>query len=203
MSCPGPDDDRPAGLPEHALPELVAGHREFLAFVQRRIGDRTIAEDLVQDAFVKGLERGGQLRDDESVRAWFYRVLRHAIVDRHRRHSAANARLLALADELQRAEQNRNDATDRELCRCVARLIDTLPPDQATALRRIELDGVGVKQFAGEAGIGESNAAVRVFRARRALRERVTRACGTCAEHGCFDCTCGSPSIGGEEVWSG
>ena len=183
----------PSGLPDHVLREMVASHREFVAFVARRVGDPAVAEDLVQDAFVKGLERGGELRADESARAWFYRVLRNAIVDRHRRATTANAGLTDLADELQRAERERAEATDREFCGCIARLIDTLPPEQAAALRRIELDGVAVKDYAAEAGLGESNAGVRVFRARRALRERVTRACGTCAEHGCFDCSCGRP----------
>jgi RNA polymerase sigma-70 factor (ECF subfamily) len=178
------------------MEELVLGHREFLAFVERRVHDRALAEDLVQEAFVKGLEPGGELRDDESARAWFFRVLRNAIVNRHRRATTTSARLEALADELQRAEQDRGESADRELCSCIARLIDTLPADQATALRRIEIDGVAVKQFAVEAGIGESNAGVRVFRARKTLRERVTRACGTCAEHGCFDCTCGQPQVG-------
>ena len=199
MNCHGHDAHDPAprsGLPEAVLTELVASHREFLAFVQRRLGDRALAEDVVQDAFVKGLERGGELREQESARAWFYRVLRNAIVDRQRRAATAGTALAGLADELQRAEDAPASATDRELCACMVRLIETLPPEQATALRRIELDGVGVKDFARETGIGESNAGVRVFRARKALRERVTRACGTCAEHGCFDCTCGQPAAG-------
>jgi RNA polymerase sigma-70 factor (ECF subfamily) len=193
MGCHGDPGGEGAGLSEAVMHELLASHREFLAFVERRVGDRALAEDLVQDAFVKGLERGGELRDDESARAWFYRVLRNAIVDRHRRHAVADTRLSALADELRLSEADRLEPTDRELCRCIARLIDTLPGEQSRALRRIELDGVAVKDFAVEAGLSESNAGVRVFRARRALRERVTRACGTCAEHGCFDCSCGQP----------
>lgn len=196
MSCHGEREGDAAGLSDRVMHELVAGHREFVAFVERRVGDRTIAEDVVQDAFVKGLERGGDLRADESSRAWFYRVLRNAIIDRHRRSTTAGARLQALVDELQRAESQRAAEADRELCSCIGRLIDTLPPDQATALRRIELDGVAVKDFAVEAGLGESNAGVRVFRARKALREQVTRACGTCAEHGCFDCSCRKPQAG-------
>jgi RNA polymerase sigma factor (sigma-70 family) len=184
----------PAGaLPPHVLEQLVARHREFLAFLERRVGDRALAEDILQEAFVKGLEKGGELREQESARAWFYRVLRNAIVDRQRRLRTASTALAGVADELQRAEAQRDGDADRELCRCIEPLVDALPPDQATALRRIELDGVAVKDFAVEAGIGESNAGVRVFRARRALRELVTRACGTCAEHGCVDCCCGRP----------
>ena len=86
-------------------------------------------------------------------------------------------------------------AADPELesvvCACVGRIADTLKPEYAQALRRVELDGVPVVEFAREAGISESNAGVRVFRAREALRREVSRSCGTCAEHGCFDCSCG------------
>jgi len=48
-----------------------------------------------------------------------------------------------------------------------------------------------VKDYAARAGLTASNAGVRVFRAREALRKQVARSCGTCADHGCFDCTCG------------
>jgi RNA polymerase sigma factor (sigma-70 family) len=179
-----------------ALASLVESHREFLAFVERRVGDRAVAEDLLQEAFVKSLEKGGALRVEESARAWFYRMLRNAIVDRHRREQSAGRRLTALAEELERSEARQEGEGERVVCACVARLVDTLKPDQASALRRIELDGVPVKQFAEEAGISESNAGVRVFRARQALRQRVAVACGTCAEHGCVDCSCKGPPPG-------
>jgi len=176
--------------PPAAIEALVASHREFLAFVERRIGNRAAAEDLLQEAFVKSLEKGGELRAEESARAWFYRLLRNAIVDRHRRQAVADRRLESFAAEVARAAEHADGEVDRAVCACVARLVDTLKPDQAAALRRIELDGVPVVQFAHEAGISESNAGVRVFRARQALRQQVAKACGTCAEHGCVDCTC-------------
>jgi RNA polymerase sigma-70 factor (ECF subfamily) len=47
-----------------------------------------------------------------------------------------------------------------------------------------------VKAYAEQKGLSSSNAAVRVFRAREALKKRVIESCGTCAEHGCVDCTC-------------
>ena len=73
-------------------------------------------------------------------------------------------------------------------------LAETLKPEYAVALKRIEVDGVAVKDFAAEAGITSNNSAVRVFRAREALRQQVRKSCGTCATHGCVDCTCGAPA---------
>jgi hypothetical protein len=57
--------------------------------------------------------------------------------------------------------------------------------------------GVPVRDYAFEAGITPNNAGVRVFRAREALRKRVVRWCGSCAERGCIDCTCGEPGSAG------
>jgi hypothetical protein len=36
---------------------LVESHRQFLGFLERRLGDRALAEDLLQDAFVKRWRR--------------------------------------------------------------------------------------------------------------------------------------------------
>jgi RNA polymerase sigma-70 factor (ECF subfamily) len=169
----------------HALAALVSTHREFLAFVQRRVGDRALAEEILQDALVKSLDKVGEIR--ESTIGWFYRVLRNAIVDHARREAVRGRKHEALAAE---------PATDEELhdvvCRCVGRLATTLKPEYADALQRIDVEGLPVKDYAEQVGISAGNAGVRVFRAREALRERVVRSCGTCAEHGCLDCTCGS-----------
>jgi len=170
--------------------QLGANHRAFLAFVERRVGSRALAEDILQDAFVRGVERADQVRDEESIRAWFYRLLRNAVIDHQRRHGASDRMLDAFAKELESAESPPPDVVD-VVCKCVAELATTLKPEHREALERIEIDGVAVKDYGAEIGITANNAGVRVFRARQALREQVKRACGTCAEHGCVDCTCG------------
>lgn len=173
---------------------LVANHREFLAFLERRVGSRALAEDILQEAFARGLDRLDSIREGDSAVAWFYRVLRNAVIDHHRRHASASRGLDAFAAELTAHGEPEPDVRGA-VCRCVTRLAGTLKPEYAQALQRIEVDGVAVKDFADEAGISASNAAVRVFRAREALRKQVARSCGTCADHGCLDCTC-DPSAG-------
>ena len=167
------------------LEQLVANHRAFLAFVHKRVGNAALAEEILQDAFVRSLDKLDTVRD--TAIGWFYRVLRNAIIDHHRRTTAAERRHEALANEPQ-AEPD--DELHRTVCACVAQLAETLKPEYATALRRVEVDGVAIKDYAKEAGITSNNAGVIVFRAREALRKQVARACGTCATHGCLDCTC-------------
>ena len=119
--------------------------------------------------------------------AWFYRVLRNAVTDHRRRAGAAERQLDALSRELEVAAEPELHGA---VCGCVSGLARTLKPEYAAALQAVEVEGMPVKDFAESAGITAGNAAVRVFRAREALRLQVKRCCGSCADDNCSDCNC-------------
>ena len=62
--------------------------------------------------------------------------------------------------------------------------METLKPEYREALHMIDLDEGTLNDLAAKSGITGGNAAVRVHRAREALRKQVRAACGSCAEHG-------------------
>jgi RNA polymerase sigma factor (sigma-70 family) len=171
------------------LAVLLDNHRAFLTYLERKVGDRALAEDILQDAFARVLARPDQAPGDEGVVPWFYRTLRNAVIDRFRRRQTADRALAAFAQELHGQEDPASDMAS-EICSCVSRLATTLKPEYAEALQAIEVGGTPVKVFAEQKGLSSSNAAVRVFRAREALKKRVAESCGVCAEHGCLNCTC-------------
>jgi RNA polymerase sigma-70 factor (ECF subfamily) len=181
---------QPHGHTPAVVDALVGNHQRFLAFLERRVGDRALAEDILQDAFVRSIDKVDGLRDPGAAVAWFYRLLRNAVVDHQRRSGTASRALSAFASELEAADVG--EEAHRDVCRCVSDLAQALKPEYAAALQRIEVEGVPVKDYASEAGITSNNAAVRVFRARAALRERVHATCGACAGRGCVECTCGT-----------
>jgi len=181
---PEPPETAPSS---EVVAALVANHREFLAFVERRVGSRDAAEEILQAALVKNLDKLDTIRD--TAIGWFYTVLRNAITDHHRRTAVADKRLASYATEPE-STGARDEELHAVICKCVGELATTLKPEYADALRQIEIEGVSVKDYADQVGISSNNAGVRVFRAREALRKQVARSCGTCAEHGCLDCTC-------------
>ena len=179
--------DTPAG--SAPVETLLENHRAFLRYLERRVGDRALAEDILQDAFAKVVARPEQAPTDEAIVPWFYRTLRNAAVDQFRRRGAADRAYEAFARELETHETPSTDM-ETEICACVSRLAATLKPEYAEALQAIEVTGTPVKAYAEQKGLSSSNAGVRVFRAREALKKRVVESCGTCAEHGCVNCTC-------------
>lgn len=166
---------------------LVENQRRFLAFLEKRLGRRELAEEVLQDAFVRGLSHADAVRDDGSAVAWFYRVLRNALNDHYRRQ-ATRGRLVEAA-QLEPVHAS-DDEIMNEVCACALSLIDTLKPEYANALRAVEFGGMTLQTYAESIGISFSNAGVRLHRARAALRKQVLQTCGACTLHGCVDCAC-------------
>ena len=172
-----------------ALDVLLENHRAFLRYLEGRVGDRALAEDILQDAFVKVMDRPDQAPADEALVPWFYRTLRNAAIDRFRRREAAGRAVEAFARELE-THAAPDPEIEAEICACITRLAATLKKEYAEALQAIDVEGTAVKAFADQRGLSSGNAGVRIFRARAALKKRLAESCGTCAEHGCRDCTC-------------
>ena len=192
------ESDPSTALSPEAIAQLVKGHREFLAFLERRVESRAVAEDILQTAFTRGLERGGDVKDEKVV-AWFYRVLRNAVIDHYRQRSTTTRAMEAWGREFPDVQEPEAELR-QEICRCVSGLLETLKPEYREALRIVDLEEGKLKDLAQQSGITAENAAVRVHRARAALRRRIEQACGTCSVHGCLDCSCeaeGSPCESG------
>lgn len=176
----------PGHQPEAILRALLERRPLFLGYVQRALGVRSGAEDLLQEAYLVSLRHLKQLPSEAAAVAWFRRVLRNAAIDQHRRRGAAERAIEALGRE----PEAPNASEAQVPCPCVGALARDLAPSYAEALRLTEVEGVRLEDLAREAGITRGNAAVRAFRARKALRQRVAETCGACARGGCFDCTC-------------
>ena len=184
-------------IPTGAVAVLLENHRSFLRYLERRLGDRALAEDILQDAFARNLDKFEDV-GEEAIVPWFYRTLRNAAIDRYRRQGTADKALAAFARELGAQDRPAPDL-ESEICACVTRLAQTLKPEYAEVLKAVDVEGQPVKVFADTMGLSPSNAGVRAFRAREALRKRVMQSCGTCAEHGCLNCTCGAASSPGSD----
>lgn len=167
---------------------LVENHDRFLRFLLPRVGTREAAEDVLQAAFVKTLERGEGVRQDQSAVAWFYKVLRNALADHFRRHAVDQRAMKSIAKEPTAGPQDAG--LEKAVCQCVKEIIPTLKSEYADILQKVEMEGTPVTDLARNEKITPNNAMVRLHRARKALHGRLIETCGTCTEHGCLDCRC-------------
>ncbi len=170
---------------------LIENLNAFVAFARQRVGDPELAADLVQDSLLKAIKSSDQPPDGEGAVTWFYRILRHSIIDLYRRRDVRDRALERLQGEL--PEQPGTDV-ERVLCQCFQRLMPALPEQYQEVLQRVDLDGASPGEAASALGLTLNNLNVRLHRARQRLREKLEATCRVCSQHGCLDCSCGADS---------
>lgn len=139
------------------------------AFYRRRV--RTASEDvedLVQETLIAVHSRRATYDPDRPFAAWLFAIARYKMIDhfRRRRQSCTieDVQDILLAEGFEEASIARLD---------IARLLGTLPPKQAKAIRDTRLSGLSVAEAASAAGMGESDVKISVHRGLKALAARV------------------------------
>jgi len=183
----GPVASEPPIRVAEAMRLLLARRSEFLRFLERRLRDPAQAEDVLQEALIKGHRGLHALEKPEALVPWFYRLLRTTLVDDRRKAATRERTLHALG--LEPTAQSFDEAPARA-CACLDDALAALRPEHHDVIARVVLEDVAVRDYAEQTGISSGNAAVRSFRAKAALRKSVEHTCGSCASDGCADCTC-------------
>jgi RNA polymerase sigma-70 factor (ECF subfamily) len=169
------------------LIEGLGGERaSFVRLTRRRVANDADAEDVVHHALLRAADRATQIADPSRARAWFYRLLRRAIVDHHRARAARAKEGNALDD----GSAEEDDRPRAPSCRCALRLLGEIRPAYTEVVRRVDYAGEDPSALAEALGISPANLHVRLHRARRALRERVEAHCGVTSIGPCLECLC-------------
>jgi RNA polymerase sigma-70 factor (ECF subfamily) len=147
-----------------------AEYGRCVATLVRLLGDITIAEEAVQDAFAVALEKWETLPPNPG--AWIVTTARNRAIDRLRRESVREARhaqalLLHQQDEPQEAGPVRDDQL-RLIFTCCH---PALSPDARTALTLRLLGGLEVPEIARAYLVPEATVAQRIVRAKKKIRD--------------------------------
>ena len=178
----------PVNIPNPVvLDRLLSQRAKFAGFLRARVEDPAAAEDILQSAYLKAIEHGGEIKDEESTVAWFYRILRNAVTDHYRRAAARNRAHDTFAAE---APVSYETELKQTVCACIGDVLEEMKSDYRQAIEEVDLGGMTVAAFAEAHGTSANNASVRLHRARKDVAKKLTVVCGTCAEHKCLDCTC-------------
>ncbi|GAA5157354.1 sigma-70 family RNA polymerase sigma factor [Viridibacterium curvum] len=148
-----------------------AHERELRGWLLHHGHDAALAEDLLQDVFLKAMRQGSQFCEIANARAWLFEVTRNALSDHFRRERAS----LPLPDDL--PAEIEEIATVDSLASCLPRVLNELAPQDREALVRCDLEGMSQAEFARQQGISLPAAKSRVQRARSRLKAQLGSAC--------------------------
>lgn len=148
-----------------------AHERALRGWLIHQLHDSMLAEDLLQDVFLKALRQGQRFCDIVNARAWLFEVTRNTLADLLRR----SRETVELPDELQ-VETDNTPPVD-SLAACLPRALSELSERDREAITLCDLQGMTQEAFAILKQLSLSAAKSRVQRARTRLRTHLSEVC--------------------------
>ena len=148
-------------------------HDRLLGFIRSRVESTEIAEDILQDVFIKIQKGLTNLQNKERMEGWIYQIVRNAIVDHYRSRKAFEE----LPQSLMAPEPEQETQARYEISTCLKPMIESLPALYRDALQLSEIDGMKQKQVAETLGLSLSGAKSRVQRGRGMVLDMLTDCC--------------------------
>ena len=141
-------------------------HRDLVDFVQKKVGEKDVAEDIVQEVLIKIYTKADQLKDNSRFTGWAFRITRNAITDHFR---SRNKRMSSGDIDWDTNAQELNECA----AQCLMVLMKQLPDKYRIAIQLTEVENHSQQELAQILNISHAGARSRVQRARKMLREKM------------------------------
>jgi len=149
-------------------------HRELKSFIQKRVMDETIADDILQDVFLKMIDNANKIAQAKSVQHYIYAIARNATND-HFRKADKRSGFEKEYSLISKEETQTLNATIADCC--IKPLIAQLPKKYQEALTKTEFEHISQKELAEQLNISYSGAKSRVQRGKEKLKELILACC--------------------------
>ncbi|HRD45161.1 MAG TPA: sigma-70 family RNA polymerase sigma factor [Caulobacter sp.] len=160
--------------------KLSSERGRWLRFLASRLPNREDAEDVLQDFSIRAIQGATHVSDPQKIDAWLTVSLRNTLFDRYRREGARRRLWQGVASEPPAADHGDSDEDVETPMTCLSSAIGELKPAYADLIRRAELQEAPLKLVAAELALTANNVAVRLHRAREALRQSMRARCAAC-----------------------
>ena len=160
------------GDADAAIRELYSCHAKALhGYVERFCPDRTSADDIVQETFIRAWRHLPQLSaDDRPIRPWLFRVARNLLIDADRAARSRPMAVQAQPSEEAGTDSGLDQVLERQL---ISAALEHLSPAHRTVLVETFYHGDSLATVAHQLGIPHGTARSRLHYALHALRQQL------------------------------
>lgn len=149
--------------------------RGLLAYFNHKVGNQAIAEDLLQDVFLKAITASQNNTHPKNVRSWIYTIAKNTLIDFYRSKKPT----MAIPENLA-TDDSSDELVRQELSACLLPLARQLPDIYRDTLIATDIEGRTMKTVAKELKFSESaikSRASRASRARQMLKQKLLECC--------------------------
>jgi RNA polymerase sigma-70 factor (ECF subfamily) len=148
-----------------------AHENELRNYLQHRVSDRHLADDLLQDVFIKAMRQGSGFCELDNRRAWLFQVARNALVDYQRLHRET----IELPDDIPHTVETADPVVT--LSACVGRVLTELSLEDRDIIEQCDLNSMKQQDYATAHSLSLPAVKSRLLRARQRMRATLSTNC--------------------------
>jgi RNA polymerase sigma-70 factor (ECF subfamily) len=147
--------------------ELIAALPRLRRYARLLTGDRCRADDLVQDALERALERESTFRSGANLRAWLFSLMHNLFIDGVRAREVVDWSV----DSSELPEVVASQQSDPAQLRDIHSALEKLPVDQREVLLLVAVEGLRYREAAEALGLPIGTVMSRLARAREKMQD--------------------------------
>lgn len=146
---------------------------QLLGHIISKVHQREDAEDILQEVYLKCIQKIETLKEDSNLNAWLYTVTRNAVNDYFRKKNSQGVEGSIVEDIFEVKE----DFSIRDSFCCLEPHINELPAKYKEVILLSEINGLKHQEIADKLDLSLSAIKSRVVRGRELLKEKFVECC--------------------------
>jgi RNA polymerase sigma-70 factor (ECF subfamily) len=145
--------------------------RPIFNLAYRHTMNRAVAEDLLQDAFLKVFANLGSVRDAETFPGWVYRIALNTCYSHLRQKKARGEKLVSLTDLEGRVEEPGGEPVEKDVRGPLDEAVRSLPPRLRSVFVLHDVQGYKHREVSRLLGCSIGTSKSQLFKARMKVRD--------------------------------
>jgi len=147
-------------------------NKELLGFLKSRVNDVSLAEDILQDVFVKIHKNIHSITEEEKFTSWVYQITRNTLIDYYRKKKIKN-----IDFDFDSLSSPEIEEEEIQFTKCLKPFIQQLPEKYQEVLKQTSFGEISQKEFAKATDMSYSTVKSRVQRGKDKLKRLFVDCC--------------------------
>lgn len=156
--------------------QVLPAKNKLFRFALRFLGNEEEAKDVVQEVFIRVWNGREQMTEVQNWEAWCMRITKNLSLDRIRSLSRKQTQPIEETFDVRQETQTPHESTEAdESMQRISQFIAALPEKQRQIMHLRDVEGYSYNEICDILELDMNQVKVNLFRARNAVREKITK----------------------------
>ena len=145
--------------------------KPLLRFIQYKVADKHVAQEILNDVFLKASISLDSLKEQTKIQSWLYKIASNLIIDYYRKRKE---NYTSMQDQLPQEEE---ESIEEDMNCCFEKFLNKMPKQYSEALKAVYLKELTQKEYALTNNLNLSTVKSNIRRGKASMQKFFEQCC--------------------------